>query len=123
VGVRLPLFPAEIEKPISSKVFPLTQVRSPNTDLDVEMEHLLLLAADNEEINRWLGENPMILGLMFLVIGLAVGGWGLYEFRSGVAHGKYGHTVKGTQGKILAIVRIVVGAGCILFALYKMVAG
>jgi hypothetical protein len=91
--------------------------------MGASMQHLVLLAADNEDINRWLGENPMILGLMFLVIGLALGSWGLYELRSGVAHGKYGHTVKGTQGKILAIIRVVVGAGCILFALYKMVAG
>jgi len=60
---------------------------------------------------------------VFLVIGLVVGGRGLYECRSGVAHGKYGGKVEGTQGKVLAIVRMVIGAGCILFALYKMVAG
>jgi hypothetical protein len=52
-----------------------------------------------------------------------VGGWGLYELRTGVAHSKYGRTMTGGNAKALAIVRIVIGSGCILFALYKMLAG
>lgn len=87
------------------------------------MNNVAWLIADNEEINRWLGENPMILGLLFLVIGLVLAGWGLYELSKGVARSKYGRVVEGTQGKILAIIRIAGGAVCILFALYKIVLG
>lgn len=87
------------------------------------MQHVALLAAGNDDLNEWFGENPMISGLVFLLIGLAVGGWGLYELSKGVAHGKYGGTVEGPRAKVLAIVRIVVGAVCILFALFEMLGG
>lgn len=87
------------------------------------MRSLYLLAERNEEINQWLGEHPMVLGLIFLAIGAAVGGWGLHELSTGVAHDKRGNELSGNTAKALAIVRIVAGAGCILFALYKMLAG
>jgi len=87
------------------------------------MERLLLLAERNEEINQWLDQHPLVLGLIFLVIGLAVGGWGLHELSTGVAHSKRGKEVTGDTAKLLAIVRIVAGAGCLLFALYKILLG
>ncbi len=88
------------------------------------MDLLFLLARrGNEELNRWLSENPLVLGGVFLLIGLAVGGWGLYELKKGVAYSKRGKVVEGTRGKALAIVRIVAGAGCILFAVIKMILG
>jgi len=71
----------------------------------------------------WVGFAPMVLGLIFLLIGAALGGWGLYELSTGVAYSKRGKEITGGTAKALAIVRIVAGAGCILFALYKMVAG
>lgn len=86
------------------------------------MQHLVLFAR-NEEINKWLGEHPLIVGLIFLLIGLAAGGWGLYELLTGVAYNKRGGEVKGSMAKVLAIVRIVAGAGCILFAMYKILIG
>ena len=87
------------------------------------MIRLLLLADRNDEINEWLGQHPMVLGLIFLAIGLVVGGWGLYELSTGVAHSKRGKEVTGDTAKMLAIVRIVAGAGCLLFALYKILLG
>lgn len=87
------------------------------------MEYLSLLAQRNEEINSWLGEHPVVLGLIFLVIGAVVGGWGLNELRTGVAYSKRGKELSGDTAKAMAIVRIVAGAGCILFALYKIFLG
>ena len=83
----------------------------------------VLLFARNEEANKWLAEHPAALGCMFLAIGLAVGGWGVREMLAGVAHGKYGHRVEGNQAKIIAIMRIVAGAVCVLFGLYKLLLG
>jgi hypothetical protein len=87
------------------------------------MQLLILLADGNDEINNWLGQNPLVLGLMFLVLGLVIGGWGVYELMTGVAYSKRGKAMTGSTAQMLAIVRIVAGTICILFALYKMVAG
>ncbi len=87
------------------------------------MERLSLLAQRNQEINNWLAQNPLVLGLIFLGIGVVVGGWGLYELLTGVAYSKRGKNMTGGTAKVLAIVRIVAGAGCILFGIFKMVAG
>lgn len=90
------------------------------------MNNLYLLLAQrgaDSAGNQWLGEHPMVLGGIFLAIGLVAGGWGIVELKSGVASDKRGRKVEGGAGKALAIVRIVVGAGACLFGLYKMVAG
>ncbi len=84
---------------------------------------LIFARRGNEAANQWLAQHPMVLGLVFLLLGLLVGGWGLFELLSGVAHTKRGKTLSGGQAKAMAIIRIVAGAGCILFALYKLIAG
>jgi len=92
-------------------------------ELEARMTHLTLLAARNDEINKWLGENPLILGLIFLALGIVIGGWGVYELMTGVAYSKYGQAATGGTAKMLAIVRIIGGTGCILFGLFKMAFG
>ena len=87
------------------------------------MHYLALFADQNDAANQWLAEHPMALGLIFLAIGLVIGGWGVFELMTGVSRGKRGNVVDGASGKMLSIVRIVAGAGCILFALYKMFVG
>lgn len=77
----------------------------------------------NRAANQWLGEHPAVLGGIFLVLGVAILGWGIYEMRSGVAHTKYGKQVSGGTATALAVIRIVAGAGCLLFGLYKLIAG
>lgn len=86
------------------------------------MTYVTLLAR-NEEINKWLNEHPLVLGLLFLVIGLAVGGWGLYELYTGVSYDKRGNAMTGGMGKTLSVVRVVMGVGCIGFAAYRMIFG
>lgn len=88
------------------------------------MYHFLIFArVRNEAANNWLKEHPMALGGIAILLGLVIGGWGIAELMSGVARDKYGNAVEGGMGKTLAIIRIVAGAGCLIFGLYKMVAG
>lgn len=84
---------------------------------------LQLAQGRNADINKWLGENPLVLGSIFLLIGGVILGWGIYELKQGVAHDKRGREVSGGQAKALAIVRVVAGGGCLLFGLFKIVAG
>lgn len=83
----------------------------------------LLFADQNDEINRWLGEHPMVLGLCAIVLGAAIGGWGLYELKTGVSYDKKGRKMEGGAGQAVTIIRLVFGAVIILFGLYKIVAG
>lgn len=88
------------------------------------MQHLFLLFADrNDEINAWLGEHPMVLGLCSIALGAAIGGWGLYELKTGVSYDKRGRKMEGGAGQAMTIIRLVVGGLIILFGLYKMLAG
>lgn len=77
----------------------------------------------NSPANQWLRENPMVLGLIFLVIGSLLLFFGIREIRSGVAHDKYGNVIPGGMGQVTALVRVVGGVGCCAFAIYKMVMG
>lgn len=85
------------------------------------MERIVLLAR-NEAINKWLGEHPLVLGMMFLAIGLLIGGWGAYELKTGITRDKRGQVIEGGKAKFIAILRLVIGAGFIAFAPYKMLA-
>jgi hypothetical protein len=86
------------------------------------MSLIPLLADRNEAINQWLDQNPLVLGLIFVALGLLIGGWGAYELKTGVASTKRGKSLSGTQGQALSIIRIVAGVGCLLFGLYKLLA-
>jgi hypothetical protein len=77
----------------------------------------------NSEINVFLRENPLILGLVFLALGLVLGLWGLHELRQGVAHDKYGNEMRGAFGSFASILRIIAGIGLTIFALYKIFQG
>jgi len=89
------------------------------------MKTLLLFAQRGADspTNRWLSENPLILGLIALLIGAALAGSGAYELRKGVAHDKYGNEIRGGMGTAASVMRIVVGIAACGFGLYKIVAG
>ncbi|PHR95376.1 MAG: hypothetical protein COA78_30290 [Blastopirellula sp.] len=73
--------------------------------------------------NQWLNDNPLVLGGIAILLGLALAGYGLFELKRGVAHDKYGNEMRGGLGKFSSIIRVVFGCAAILFGLYKMVAG
>ena len=89
------------------------------------MNSLFLLAqrGANSSANKWLSEHPLVLGLLALLIGAAVGGSGIYEMGKGVSRDKYGNEIKGGLGKLTAVFRVVIGATLCVFGVYKMLAG
>jgi len=88
-------------------------------------EQLTLFAqrGRNSEINQWLGENPLFLGLIVFSIGSVLALSGVWELKKGVAHDKYGNEIKGGMGRVIAIIRLVFGSGFAIFGLVKIVAG
>ena len=80
----------------------------------------MLVLARNEEINRWLSENPAILGGLFLLIGLALLGWGISDLLTGKAYGKWGTQMTGGTALAMGIVRLVAGIGCAGFGAFKL---
>lgn len=85
------------------------------------IDRMMLVAQD--DFNAWLEQNPLVLGLIFLALGLVIGGWGLYELLTGTAYSKRGKAMTGTSAKVLAIVRVVGGVFCLGFGAYKLLAG
>jgi uncharacterized membrane-anchored protein len=85
---------------------------------------LLLVRGDaNSPINKWLNENPLVLGLLSLIIGIVLAGSGIYELRNGVSRDKNGNEIKGNLGKFTSIIRIVIGTAACVFGAHKMISG
>ena len=89
------------------------------------MNKLSLLAQRGADspANKWLSENPLVLGLLALLIGAVLAGSGVYELRKGVSRDKYGNEIKGGLGKFTSILRIGFGGAACMFGVYKMIAG
>lgn len=81
----------------------------------------MLILARNEEINKWLGENPAVLGGLFLVIGLVLLGFGINDLVTGKARGKWGTEMTGGTASLMGIIRLVGGLGCAGFGAFKLV--
>jgi hypothetical protein len=81
----------------------------------------VLILARNEEINKWLGENPAVLGGLFLVIGLVLLGFGINDLVTGKARGKWGTEFSGGTASLMGIIRLVGGLGCAGFGAFKLV--
>jgi len=81
----------------------------------------MFVLARNEEINKWLGENPAILGGIFLLIGLVLLGFGISDLVTGKARGKWGTEMTGGMASMMGIVRLVAGIGCAGFGAFKLV--
>jgi uncharacterized membrane-anchored protein len=85
---------------------------------------LLLIQRDaNSPINQWLNKNPLVLGLLALIIGIVLAGSGIYELRNGISRDKNGNEIKGSLGKFTSILRIVIGTAACVFGVHRMIAG
>jgi hypothetical protein len=82
---------------------------------------LLLARRGNEAINKWLDENPLVLGGGAIVLGLILLGIGINAWRTGTATTKRGAELTGGQAKAMAAIWTGFGAVCLLFGLYKIV--
>jgi hypothetical protein len=87
------------------------------------MNNLPMVLARNEELNKWLSENPLVLGGIFLVLGLVLLGFGLNDMITGKARGKWGHQVQGGMAQFYGIIRVVAGVGCALFGAFHLFKG
>lgn len=87
------------------------------------MNLFFLLADAKDDFNQYLENNPAILGLGSMALGLLIGGWGVVELISGVSRDKKGRVLEGTSGKAASLIRVVAGLGLIGFGLFKLVAG
>ncbi|WP_310485204.1 hypothetical protein [Chamaesiphon sp. VAR_48_metabat_403] len=84
---------------------------------------LLVQSGANSPINKWLNENPLILGLLSLIIGIALAGSGIYELRNGVSRDKNGNAIEGRLGKFTSILRIAIGTAACVFGAHKAISG
>jgi hypothetical protein len=84
---------------------------------------LLLQRGANSPINKWLNENPLVLGLLSLIIGIALAVSGINELRNGVSRDKRGNEIKGGLGKFTSILRIAIGTAACVFGVHKAIAG
>jgi len=74
-------------------------------------------------INQWLSDNPLVVGLILLVIGGVIAISGLWELRHGVGHDRLGNEVEGERGKTIATIRLVGGLGVCAYGVFRMIAG
>lgn len=65
----------------------------------------------------------MVLGLIFLTIGVVLLASGIYSLTKGVTTDKRGNELSGGAAQAMSIIRLVGGVLCVGFALYKMLAG
>jgi uncharacterized membrane-anchored protein len=84
---------------------------------------LLLQRGADSPINKWLNDNPLVLGLLSLIIGIVLAGSGIYELRKGVSRDKYGNAIEGSLGKFTSIIRIAIGTAACVFGAHKAIAG
>jgi hypothetical protein len=81
----------------------------------------MYLLARNEEINKWLAENPAVLGGGAIVLGLILLAFGLTSLMTGKATGKYGHKFEGPMAHLHGAVLSIAGAGALIFGAVKLV--
>ncbi len=80
----------------------------------------MLVLARNEEVNRWLEQNPAVLGGGAIVLGGVLLGFGVRDILTQQATGKWGVKHTGGMAVFTGAVRAIAGAGLCLFGLYKL---
>ncbi len=81
------------------------------------------LAQADSELNQWLGQNPLVLGGIFLALGGVILGFGILGLVRGQARDKFGTQYSGGTALFLSIVRVIGGVFCLGFGAYKMLFG
>ena len=81
------------------------------------------LFADNEAINRWLAEHPLVLGSAACALGLILVGLGVHALATGRAMTKRGPDLEGGNATAMAVVWLGFGGLALVFGLYKIVSG
>ena len=80
----------------------------------------MTLLARNEEMNKWLAENPAVLGGGAMAIGVVLLGIGIVALMTGKSTSKHGHKLEGPMAYLHGAIMAGFGALCTLFGLYKL---
>ncbi|MBI3862059.1 MAG: hypothetical protein HY290_09200 [Planctomycetia bacterium] len=84
---------------------------------------LLAQRGPNSPANKWLNENPAVLGLIAIGIGILLIFAGLNNLRTGVTRNKLGMEFRGGIAQFSGILRVLIGVAACGFGLYKIFAG
>ncbi len=77
----------------------------------------------NGAIDNWLGQNPLVLGLLALALGALIIVSGVYTLRTGVTRNKLGMEARGVTAQLAGYIRIVGGGVACGYGLYKILMG
>ena len=87
------------------------------------LTEIVTLARRNDAANRWLGQNPAVLGGIFIVIGGLLLYFGVRDLRRGVTRDKFGREVSGGMATLISVVRVIGGVVAGGFGLFKLLMG
>lgn len=87
------------------------------------IDRLLLLAqrGANNPINVWLNHNPLVVGLIAIVLGILLALSGVATLKTGVTRNKLGMEFRGGTAQVAGYVRLLFGVAAGVFGLYKIV--
>jgi hypothetical protein len=84
------------------------------------VSHFVPLLARNEEMNKWLNDNPLVMAAIFGVLGLVLLFIGARSLITGQATGKWGTQHEGGMAMFLGGVRVLGGIVSLGVALYSL---
>ena len=82
-----------------------------------------MFLAQRTDFDRWLDQNPLVLGGAALLIGAIFAAWGASNILSGSAVSKFGRRVEGGEASLYGLVRLALGIFVMLFGAYKLLKG
>lgn len=84
------------------------------------MSRFVPLFARNEEINKWLSDNPLVMAAIFGAIGAILLFTGVRSLMTGQATGKWGTQHEGGMAMVIGGVRVAGGVVCLGVTLYSL---
>ena len=82
-----------------------------------------MFLARRTDLDRWLEQNPLVLGGCALAIGLLLAAWSVGTIRSGQTHTNWGTRVEGGQASLFGVIRLIAGIVLSVFGIYKLLNG
>lgn len=82
-----------------------------------------LLADAEDDIDRWLAGNPLVLGGITLTFGVVMLVWGAITLKNKVAMDKYGRKQTGGLAVAYGVLRLVFGLTASAFGIFKIAQG
>ncbi len=87
------------------------------------MFEILAQRGADSPMNKWLNENPLVLGIGALVLGAVLALSGFVNLKTGTSRDKWGTEHTGGIATFTGLVRLIAGIGVAGFGVYKMIFG